>query len=74
LLSFPPGDARHLDIRLHDIKSLEPGVLLNDTMLEFGLRFWFHDLRNSRPLIAGQMHIFSNFFFTKLTTSMCAFS
>ncbi|EJD49975.1 cysteine proteinase, partial [Auricularia subglabra TFB-10046 SS5] len=70
IIKFPDGRPGHLAVRRRDLATLEPACLLNDTMLEFGFRYWYHNLHRSHPWLAQQMHIFSSFLFTKLADSL----
>ncbi|EIN12536.1 hypothetical protein PUNSTDRAFT_97302 [Punctularia strigosozonata HHB-11173 SS5] len=49
-----------------DVSRLKPGEFLNDTLIEFGLKFWLNELRAKDPDLADQVHVFSSFFFKKL--------
>lgn len=66
-----------------DLKRLDPGQYLNDTLIEFGLksvssilyncfandvdRLWLNDFRERDPELAEQVHVFSSFFYKKIS-------
>ncbi|TDL13318.1 cysteine proteinase, partial [Rickenella mellea] len=49
-----------------DLVRLQPGVFLNDELIEAGLRFLTNDLLNVQPWAAGDIFVFSSFFYSKL--------
>lgn len=53
-----------------DVCRLNPGEFLNDTLIEFGLKLWLADLQESNPDLASQVHVFSSFFYKKLSTKI----
>ncbi|KAG5646528.1 hypothetical protein DXG03_003295 [Asterophora parasitica] len=55
-----------VNINNADLKRLQPGEFLNDTLIEFGLKFWLRQLEESNPELASQVHVFSSFFYKKL--------
>ncbi|KAI0926679.1 hypothetical protein AcV5_007405 [Taiwanofungus camphoratus] len=66
ILVYPPSGAGAININRSDIKRLQPGQYLNDTLIEFGLKLWLADLRQNNPELAEQVHVFSSFFYKKL--------
>ncbi|KAI0250772.1 hypothetical protein BJV78DRAFT_535499 [Lactifluus subvellereus] len=59
-----------LNITNADVSRLKPGEFLNDTLIEFGLKLWLADLQESNPELASQVHVFSSFFYKKLSTKI----
>ncbi|KAI0304380.1 hypothetical protein B0F90DRAFT_1246126 [Multifurca ochricompacta] len=59
-----------LNITNGDVSRLEQGEFLNDTLIEFGLKLWLADLQESNPELASQVHVFSSFFYKKLSTKI----
>ncbi|KAF8270824.1 hypothetical protein EI94DRAFT_1721987 [Lactarius quietus] len=59
-----------LNITNGDVSRLKPGEFLNDTLIEFGLKLWLADLSESNPELASQVHVFSSFFYKKLSTKI----
>ncbi|GJE88369.1 hypothetical protein PsYK624_044520 [Phanerochaete sordida] len=66
VLVYPPSGAGAINITRGDLKRLEPGQYLNDTLIEFGLKLWHNNLREENPELADQIHVFSSFFYKKL--------
>lgn len=75
---YPPTGTGALSITHGDLKRLQPEEYLNDTLIEFGLKYafptdrrlyaenfrlWLNDLD---PALADQIHVFSSFFYKKL--------
>ncbi|KAJ3735322.1 hypothetical protein DFJ43DRAFT_991842 [Lentinula guzmanii] len=54
------------NIKPDDIARLDPGRMLNDSLIEFGLRFWHHGLTISHPQLAEDVFVFSPFFYSVL--------
>ncbi|KAL1668822.1 hypothetical protein GGG16DRAFT_16735, partial [Schizophyllum commune] len=67
VLSYPFGVPGAVNITNSDVARLEPGEYLNDTILEFALKYYLVQLQNENPDLAQQVHVFSSFFFKKLT-------
>jgi Ulp1 family protease len=59
-----------LNITNGDVSRLNHGEFLNDTLIEFGLKLWLADLHQSNPELASQVHVFSSFFYKKLSTKI----
>ncbi|EJT98610.1 hypothetical protein DACRYDRAFT_56999 [Dacryopinax primogenitus] len=55
-----------------DFKRLEPQEFLNDTLIEFGLKFWFNQFSDQNPQAARQVHMFNTFFYKKISVKECA--
>ncbi|KAJ3731292.1 hypothetical protein DFJ43DRAFT_1155796 [Lentinula guzmanii] len=67
ILSYPPDAATGaVKITNGDYSRLLPDEYLNDTLIEFGLKLWLHELAMVDPELANQVHIFSSFFYKKL--------
>ncbi|KAH7885232.1 hypothetical protein F5I97DRAFT_1883858 [Phlebopus sp. FC_14] len=66
ILMYPPSGTGALNIMRSDLKRLGPEEYLNDTLVEFGLKLWLNDLRETNPVLADQIHVFSSFFYKKL--------
>ncbi|KAH9949826.1 hypothetical protein B0H21DRAFT_68615 [Amylocystis lapponica] len=84
ILVYPPTGAGGITINKSDLKRLGHGQYLNDTLIEFGLKYvlslplfqehakflvsrlWLNNLRDTNPELAGQVHVFSSFFYKKL--------
>ncbi|KAF8526112.1 hypothetical protein JB92DRAFT_2700765, partial [Gautieria morchelliformis] len=66
ILLYPSTGTGAVNVTNGDLKRLEPGEFLNDTLIELGLKLWLHDLRVHRPEFADQVHVFSSFFYTQL--------
>ncbi|EJD33658.1 hypothetical protein AURDEDRAFT_76832, partial [Auricularia subglabra TFB-10046 SS5] len=66
ILNYPAGEPKSLQIRIRDLARLRPGQHLNDTLIDFGLRYWFHGLQRLNSPLASQTHVFSTQFYTKL--------
>lgn len=63
---------------------LKPNEFLNDTLIEFALKYvplspindfaltpdrvWLNELKEKDPELADQIHVFSSFFYKKLRT------
>ncbi|KAH9002623.1 hypothetical protein EDB86DRAFT_2896932 [Lactarius hatsudake] len=69
ILAYRSG-AGSLNITNGDVSRLKPGEFLNDTLIEFGLKLWLADLHESNPELATQVHVFSSFFYKKLSTKV----
>ncbi|KAI9465452.1 hypothetical protein BJY52DRAFT_1244097 [Lactarius psammicola] len=69
ILAYRSGTGS-LNITNGDVSRLKPGEFLNDTLIEFGLKLWLADLHESNPELAGQVHVFSSFFYKKLSTKI----
>jgi Ulp1 family protease len=69
ILNFRSGIGS-LNITNGDVSRLKPGEFLNDTLIEFGLKLWLNELHGSNPELASQVHVFSSFFYKKLSTKV----
>ncbi|KAI6159738.1 hypothetical protein EDD17DRAFT_1486182, partial [Pisolithus thermaeus] len=68
ILRYPRSGSGAIDIWHCDLKRLEPQQWLNDTLIEFGLTLWLNELRGKDRLLADLVHIFSPFFYSKLSS------
>ncbi|OBZ68651.1 hypothetical protein A0H81_11055 [Grifola frondosa] len=66
ILVYPPTGTGAINITVGDLKRLDDGQYLNDTIIEFGLKLWLNDLREKQPDLAEQIYVFSSFFYKKL--------
>ncbi|KAJ6508506.1 hypothetical protein C8R45DRAFT_445354 [Mycena sanguinolenta] len=66
ILVYPQGQTGAVNITNGDLSRLAPGEFLNDTLIEFGLKLWLHDLEKENPELVKQIHVFSSFFYKKL--------
>ncbi|TFK73611.1 cysteine proteinase [Pluteus cervinus] len=66
ILVYPQGTTGAVNLTNGDLRRLEPGEFLNDTLIEFGLKRWLKGLEDSQPELAKQIHVFSSFFYKKL--------
>ncbi|KAL1745267.1 hypothetical protein HDZ31DRAFT_36779, partial [Schizophyllum fasciatum] len=67
VLSYPYGLPGAVNVTNADVARLDPGEYLNDTLLEFALKYYLIRLQGTNPDLAQQVHVFSSFFFKKLT-------
>ncbi|KAI8454411.1 hypothetical protein BY996DRAFT_2239148 [Phakopsora pachyrhizi] len=51
-----------------DLKRLKDGEFLNDTLIEFGLKWELKQLQEKNPPLAESIHLFNSFFYQKLST------
>ncbi|KAF9534465.1 hypothetical protein CPB83DRAFT_742404, partial [Crepidotus variabilis] len=65
ILSYPQGQPGAVNVTAGDLNRLEPGEFLNDTLIEFGLKYWLHQLEIMNPALASQVHVFNSFFYKK---------
>ncbi|KAI0771125.1 hypothetical protein BD413DRAFT_458596, partial [Trametes elegans] len=68
VLVYPPSGTGAVNITRGDLKRLDNGQYLNDTLIEFGLKVWLDDLRMEQPDLAEKVYIFNSFFFKKLNS------
>ncbi|CCM02457.1 uncharacterized protein FIBRA_04556 [Fibroporia radiculosa] len=66
ILVYPPTGPGAINIYKSDLKRLDEGSYLNDTLIEFGLKLWLADLKADDPSFAEQVHVFSSFFYKKI--------
>ncbi|KAI0712651.1 hypothetical protein C8Q76DRAFT_622201 [Earliella scabrosa] len=68
VLVYPFTGTGAVNVTRGDLKRLDAGQYLNDTIIEFGLKLWLDDLRKERPDLAEQVHVFNSFFYKKLVS------
>ncbi|TFY72834.1 hypothetical protein EVG20_g175 [Dentipellis fragilis] len=68
ILVYPLTGPGAVNITNAELGRLRPLEFLNDTLIEFGLKLWLNDLRETRPELADQIHVFSSFFYKKIST------
>ncbi|KAG0057234.1 hypothetical protein BGZ83_000647 [Gryganskiella cystojenkinii] len=69
LFMFPfqsTGKSKSIAIRAEDVSRLDNGEFLNDTLIEFGLKYIHSNLEVKNAFLAGQVHIFNSFFYQRL--------
>ena len=80
---YPPSGRGAVNLTNGDVARLRPGEFLNDTLIEFGLRYapssfsaslpqlsfryWHEKLTGTNPELAKQVHVFNSFFYKKLS-------
>ncbi|KAF8578816.1 hypothetical protein K439DRAFT_1361116, partial [Ramaria rubella] len=57
-----------------DLRRLEPGKYLNDTLIELGLKMWFDTLHTERFELAKVTHLFSLFFYPTCKSSSMSYT
>ncbi|KAJ8694479.1 hypothetical protein PTI98_007144 [Pleurotus ostreatus] len=67
ILVFPTNRVPAITLRNSDVQTLEPKKWLNDTIIDFGMRFLFERLVKQRPDAVDDFYIFNSFFFTILS-------
>ncbi|KAG0300397.1 hypothetical protein BGZ98_009206 [Dissophora globulifera] len=69
LFMFPfksSARAKSIEIRAEDVSRLHNDELLNDTLIEFGLKHIFANLQVTDPELAEKTHMFNSFFYERL--------
>ncbi|KAF9962530.1 hypothetical protein BGZ72_003129 [Mortierella alpina] len=69
LFLFPfknSAKAKSIAIHVEDISRLDEGEFLNDTLIEFGLKYIYSKLEALNPELADQTYIFNSFFYQRL--------
>ncbi|KAJ1723173.1 hypothetical protein LPJ53_002485 [Coemansia erecta] len=66
LFEYPPGGHKRISVTGSDICRLFPREFLNDTTIEFYMRYISENLRQSNPELYEQCYFFNTFFFRKL--------
>ncbi|KAI8325549.1 hypothetical protein GQ54DRAFT_241953, partial [Martensiomyces pterosporus] len=64
---YPQGDRKPISVTGADICRLYRGEFLNDTVIEFYLRYIAENLRTRNPQLYDQCFFFNTFFFKKLS-------
>ncbi|PPQ79275.1 hypothetical protein CVT26_000903 [Gymnopilus dilepis] len=65
-LLYPANSRGGINIHWSDLSRLLPGKFLDDTLVEFGLKWWFKCLQERDFELAEQVHFFNSFFYKKL--------
>ncbi|KAH9890082.1 hypothetical protein C8Q73DRAFT_652769, partial [Cubamyces lactineus] len=68
VLVYPPSGTGAVNITRGDLKRLDNGQYLNDTLIEFGLKVWLDGVRKEQPELGEQVHVFNSFFYKKLNS------
>lgn len=63
-----PGHKRTATVDLGDIERLDDEQFLNDSVVNFYLRYLEYELEQSRPEVAKRMYFQNSFFYERLTT------
>lgn len=69
ILRYPTSGPFAVTLLQSDLDRLKEGEYLNDTMIEFGLRYLLEQIKQNNPSIVRQIHVFNTFFYHKLTES-----
>ncbi|KIY45202.1 hypothetical protein FISHEDRAFT_49887, partial [Fistulina hepatica ATCC 64428] len=66
ILIYPPNETGAVNITNYDFARLDPCQYINDTLLEFGVKFILKKLETENPSLWRDVHVFSSFFYKKL--------
>ena len=66
LFIYPEDDPHGILVTTNELARLEPGIYLNDTLVELDLRWIFEDIK---PSLQQTSFYFSSFFYRKLTAN-----
>lgn len=69
ILRYPASGPFAVTLLQSDLDRLKKGEYLNDTMIEFGLRYLLEQIKQNNPSLVQQIHVFNTFFYHKLTES-----
>ncbi|KAG0223282.1 hypothetical protein BGW42_005998 [Actinomortierella wolfii] len=68
LFTYPfSGGPKSITVHESDVARLEPDQFLNDTIIEFGLKYMQDELEKSNPDLAKQIYVFNTFFYERLS-------
>lgn len=67
IVQYPASGPFAVTLLQSDLDRLKEDEYLNDTMIEFGLRYLIEQIKCSRPDLTQQIHVFNTFFYHKLT-------
>lgn len=67
-LVYPATGRNRASVDKEDIIRLDEGEFLNDNLISFYLRYLQTNMERERPELLNRVHIFSTFFFEKLTS------
>ncbi|PWN42457.1 hypothetical protein IE81DRAFT_290166 [Ceraceosorus guamensis] len=68
-LRYPQDRPGAVDVYNEDIAKLAEGEFLNDTIIELGLKVLHEEIRKRDSELADSIHIFSSFFYKRLTST-----
>ncbi|KAF8936742.1 hypothetical protein BGZ58_003786 [Dissophora ornata] len=60
--------SKSIAVRAEDVARLEDGEFLNDTLIEFGLKYAQANAEVKNAALAGQVYIFNTFFYQRLVS------
>ncbi|SJX60448.1 uncharacterized protein SRS1_11777 [Sporisorium reilianum f. sp. reilianum] len=63
ILHYPYEGTGAMSLRESDFDKLLDGALLNDVVIEFGMKFILEEIRARDPGLAESIHVFNTFFF-----------
>lgn len=66
LFVYPEDDPHGILVTTNELARLEPGIYLNDTLVELDMRWIFEDIK---PSLRQRSFYFSSFFYRKLTAN-----
>lgn len=67
ILRYPSSGPFAVTLLQTDLDRLRENEYLNDTLIEFGLRFLQEQIKARNPTLAQQIYVFNTFFYQKLT-------
>lgn len=67
ILRYPSSGPFAVTLLQSDLDRLRENEYLNDTLIEFGLRFLQEQIKSRDPFLAQQIYVFNTFFYQKLT-------
>ncbi|KAK9767121.1 hypothetical protein K7432_003313 [Basidiobolus ranarum] len=67
LFVYPFNRVNALAVTSDDVSRLSEGEFLNDTLVEFYMRYIQNDLSKKNPTLADRVHFFNPFFYHRLT-------
>ncbi|WFD25998.1 Ulp1 peptidase [Malassezia nana] len=67
ILRYPSTGPFAVTLLQADLNRLQENEYLNDTLIEFGLRFCQEQIKSRDPPLAQQIYVFNTFFYQKLT-------
>ncbi|KAF9561201.1 hypothetical protein EC968_005828 [Mortierella alpina] len=60
--------SKSIAVRAEDVSRLDDGEFLNDTLIEFGLKYAHANVELKNAALADQIHVFNTFFYQRLNT------
>ncbi|WFC99158.1 Ulp1 peptidase [Malassezia yamatoensis] len=67
IFRYPDSGPFAVTILRSDLRRLDPEEFLNDTIIEFGMKYICEQIRERDPHLVNQMHLFNTFFFEKMS-------